>query len=103
MNLVTFPPHSDTLGAHENYSVLTDQADEAEIRLREAEYADKRTRDIRKAIAGLGKNITELELGAIVSSLINSVGACGWSHTTTGKTVTEYLLDVQGAIERGCE
>jgi hypothetical protein len=103
MNLVTFPPHSDTLGAHENYSVLTDQADEADIRRRAEEDAGVRTRPARKEIAALATNLTELELGALVSSLIGAVAKCGWSHTTTGKTVTEYLLDVQEAIERGCE
>lgn len=100
MNLVTFPPHSDTLGAHENYSVLTDQADEADIRLREAEYADKRTRAAREAIQALGRNLTEMEVMAIVSSLIGAINGCGWSHTQEAVTAMEYLLDAHSVLEQ---
>lgn len=103
MTLVRFAPHSDTLGAEENYAVLTDKADEAEIKLREAEYADTRTRAIRAGIAALGTNITELEVGAIVSSLIGATDRSGWSHTTTGVNTMERLLDAQGVLEGSCE
>jgi hypothetical protein len=82
---------------------LSDAANEQEIRRRAEEDAGVRTRPARKEIAALATNLTELELGALVSSLIGAVAKCGWSHTTTGKTVTEYLLDVQEAIDRGCE
>jgi hypothetical protein len=100
MNLVTFPPHSDTLGAHENYSVLTDQADEADIRRRAEEDAGVRTRPARKEIAALATNLTEQEVCALISSVIGVINKCGWNHTSEAVTAMEYLLDAHTTLER---
>lgn len=82
---------------------VSDAANEADRRNREAEYADQRTRAARAEIAKLAQSLTEQETCALVSSLIGAVNNSPFAHTDTGVTAMEYLLDVHSCCERGCE
>ena len=86
----------------EEYARLSDAAHLAAIKTSLAEHADAKTRLIRSEIARIAPVMDEMELCAILSSLVSAIGksAC-FTGCAAAKTAEEYLLDAVSALEGG--